>query len=652
MSLEEIYNKNDLSIRTYNICKYNDLLDIAAIVIHFEKYNTFINLRNCGRKSNSELKELCENYKKTLIINEVSFIDDEKALYKNIIDNLSISKRLLINNFIQINTLNLSNRSNNAISIYLEYNFKAKNFYEKILDNQTFKIESLQNIGDLSLKELSTYIETIKKFIISVFENEDIDEISKINIEYLLQTTFAITNIPSDVLSSNSIFKICEYLIYSHSFFDKKINEVINKTIKISQSQPDLTFDNIAKELDFSRERIRQIRSISFDKLFNKLTFLKNIEEDLYRKYNIEKEEDFILITTEISDTVNRINQTNFTKQFITFILSAYLSSNFDILGNLEDTLFVKHITARSRHNWQNIYLIKKEIKNIYDFNKLIEDIDLRLQEKIEETYRFNFKSYLSNFLIEPDYSILEKISGFCEKLINEELNLIVDIDDNIIFKRNTIKQLPEYIEDILDSVGEPSSVESIYEILESKYPGLTKSAEALRGSCHRSDKLIYFGRSSTYGLKKWETERNDIKGGTIKDIIFEYLNQREHPIHISELLDEIHRYRDITNTKSILTNLKLDVQKQFVFYNQNFVGLKIKKYNSNLTSLPKSLGKDFVKYIKNNEKILLQNFISFFADQLKISTTNTNYILHGLIENETIYITKDNELKYENTRN
>lgn len=652
MTLEEIYNKNDLSIRTYNICKYNELLDINAILAHYAKYNTFSNLRNCGTKSDIELKALCDNHIKLKDKNELIIIDDKIDLFKNIIDNLSITKRQLINTFIHINTSNLSNRSRNAISFYLEYNFKVKNFYEKILGHTTFKIEALQNIGDLSIKELSDYIETIKKFIANVYDNENIEEINKINIEYLLKTTFTLSDIPADVLSSNSIFKISHFLIYSKSLFEKKINDVINKTIKISQFQADLTFEDISKELRFTKERIRQIRSLSFDKLFEKLMFLKNIEEDLYKKYNIETEEDFIWINTEIANNINQINQTDFTPQFITYILSSYLSSKFDLLGNLEDTLFVKQINSRSRHNWRNIYLIKKEIKKLFDFEKLIEDIDSRLNEKIEETYKFNFKSYLSNFLIEPDFLLLDKITGYCEKIINEELNLIVDIEDNILFKRNTLKQLPEYIEEILETEGEPLSIESIFDILESKYPGLSKSAEAMRGSCQRSEKLIYFGRSSTYGLKKWEVERNDIKGGTIKDLIIDYLKTRESPIHVSELLEEIHKYRPTTNTKSILTNLKLDPQKQFIIYNQSFVGLKTKNYNSNLTSLPKLLGKEFVKHIKDNEKIISQDLISFFSEKLKISTKNTSYILHSLIENETISITPDNELKYENTRN
>jgi hypothetical protein len=84
MDLDEIYNKYDLSIRTYNICKDNDLLDIISIHNHYTKYDTFKNLRNCGVKSDYELKYLCKSFNSNIDYPvTTSSNSNEKHNYRN-----------------------------------------------------------------------------------------------------------------------------------------------------------------------------------------------------------------------------------------------------------------------------------------------------------------------------------------------------------------------------------------------------------------------------------------------------------------------------------------------------------------------------------------------------------------------------------------
>lgn len=123
-------------------------------------------------------------------------------------------------------------------------------------------------------------------------------------------------------------------------------------------------------------------------------------------------------------------------------------------------------------------------------------------------------------------------------------------------------------------------TVYNIYDTIELKDPGVTKSAEALRGSCQRDTNLIYFGRSSTYGLKIWENERT-IKGGTIREITEEFLLDQSEPKHIDEITDYVNKYRE-TNAKSIHANLKMEAHCRFVFFKGQLVGLKSKAYLDN----------------------------------------------------------------------
>jgi hypothetical protein len=87
-----------------------------------------------------------------------------------------------------------------------------------------------------------------------------------------------------------------------------------------------------------------------------------------------------------------------------------------------------------------------------------------------------------------------------------------LDADENIKFRRNTKKQVIEYVYEILEERNEPLTIYELFDFIEKKYPNVSKSAEALRGSCQKDSKLIFFGRSSTYGLKKWEDELKILK--------------------------------------------------------------------------------------------------------------------------------------------
>lgn len=65
----------ELSVRSNNICLWNNLNDINAIIQYYRKFNDFSGLRKCGKKSNEELIKLCHKYGYQCILktNIVSF---------------------------------------------------------------------------------------------------------------------------------------------------------------------------------------------------------------------------------------------------------------------------------------------------------------------------------------------------------------------------------------------------------------------------------------------------------------------------------------------------------------------------------------------------------------------------------------------------
>ncbi len=644
MTIEEIYYSEDISVRSFNVCNDNDLKDLTAILKHYRENRTFENLRNCGRKSNEELTALCLKYSDYDSNHFSEPLKPEKKLLTTI-TNFARTQREVVNSFIEINTNNLSNRSKNAITSFLNGNLKIRNISERILDNAKFNFQDIKNVGTKTVTELTSFFDTIIDFIEKVAEVENENDLVALRNRFFIQKTFSISSIPIEILESQSIFSLVDFLISKDVIFEKNENSIFQKAFKIYDNQPAHTLDEIAQELNISRERVRQIRKGILEKLFTNFQFLRNLDDDIYQKYSLDKNQQLINVDEDLNKLINQINKTNFSTEFNSILIYSYLQDKFELLGNLEDVLQPKTFNSRDRHNWDNFYLISQDLTNLFDFHYLADDIDKRLNDRIEETYWFHFKSYLTSFMKVEDSSLITLVLPVAEKIINKEFDLFIDLNDNIVFKRNTVKQVPEFAIEALEKLGVPSNIEEIYKLIEKDFPEITKSKEALRGSLQRTPEVIYFGRSSTYGLKKWETEKEGIKGGTIKDIILDYLENKNYPVHILELLNEVHRYRKETNAKNIITNLKLDPQNQFLIFNQSFIGLSRKSYNSKLSNLPKFLGKTITQYVKNKGRINRLNIEEYFADQLDISLVNMKYIIEYLIENNFIKIDNQNNL-------
>lgn len=644
MTIEEIFHFEYISVRAFNVCKGNDLKDLTAILKYYHEFNTFSKLRHCGRKSDQELINLCLKYIDHDDYQSIELSNQEKQL-TDVINAFTRIQREVINSFIEINTSNLSNRSKNAIVSFLNGNLKIRNISEKILANKRFNFQDIKNVGRKSITELKSYFESILDFVFKVRELDDEMELIALRNRFFIEKTFSIFSIPDKILKSQSVFEIVNFLICEGVIFEKNENIIFQRALKIYNNQHELAIDEIAREINLSRERIRQIKNNVIENLYIKLQFVKNIEDDLYQKYGIDQNQHLIRIDNDINKKINEVNDTNFTIEFNSFIVYSFISNQFELVGIIEDVIQPKSYITKGRHKWDNFYLVSKKLASKFDFNSFVDDVDRRINARNEITYGFHFKSYLTNFIRYEDSSLLSELSTVAEKIINQEFELIIDLNDDIVFRRNTIKPVTECAIEVLEELGVPSNIEDIYKHIELNYPEITKNQNALRGSLQRTPEIIYFGRSSTYGLKKWETEKEGIKGGTIKDIVLEYLEDKNDPIHILELEKEVHKYRKETNAKSIMANLKLDSHNQFIIFNQSFVGLSSRSYDSKLTNLPKFLGKTITYFVKQNGRINRSSVEIFFSGRLGISPENARYIVEHLIENQFIQIDNQNNL-------
>ena len=630
MTIDEIYKKEEISVRSYHVCKYNELHSVSDLKKYYYKNKSFEKLRNCGRKSDEELIDICNKYQDEYIENRETETKKENPL-KTIISELTRVQREVINRFIFVNTNSLSVRSKNAILLHLKNNLKVKSFTEKILLSESFNVQNIKYVGAKCVPEIEVYISIIKDFIFEVSQKRDENYLIALKNKFLIQRTFDIPLVPAEILESESIFQLTDFLLKQNAFFDKTQTIIVKQALKLFNNQKELTLDEIAEQVDLSRERVRQIRKLCLDDLFNKLLFISNFNDDLFQKYSIDVESMYVEINTDILNKINQSNNTNFSREFASYILSAYLTDSFAMVGNYEDVLQPKYFNARNRHNWNNFYLVEKELASEIDFTSLTNDISNRINDRIEESYSFNFKSYISKFLTNNNIDILDLLFPICEKIINEEFQLYLDLEENINFKRNTTKQVYEYAFEALEDLGKPSKVKEIFEKVIELHPQYATSESGIRASMKRSNGFVPIGRKSVFGLKKWESELENFKGGTIKDVIVDFLEKQNEPIHIGKILEHLGKYRQGKEARSVTTNLKVDPMKRFIIYNQSFIGLrsKINQYNEKYSNIPVQLGKTIIG--KHKKGYTVNEIKNYLKDDYNLSFEEAEYIINNL---------------------
>lgn len=720
MTLSEICDKYDLSNRSINLCLFNDFDSIEKILNYYTTHKSFINLKNCGRKSNEELIELCENFLKQKVNNRLLSKLLENSEKQMVNAPTEIEQKITL--FILEQTKLLSNRSRNGISYYLKDDFSSRNFMIKIIDNQYFRIRDIENIGEKSAFELELYIQNIKKYIQKVMGVTPLNTISKndyienslndrlfrktitnfielkiknlsersrnviftyldnkltarnfIN-KILLNNNFSVGDLTNDIGRSNGIeiieigeyisnikdyiyalknindkedyiaqknklfiksvfnisdgiaesiepfylFKILDFLLNQNKLFKENYTAIFLSVFKIYRSSTSQTLDEIGSKNDITRERVRQIRNELIEKIYEKLSFINGLDKSVEEKFNIITSSNLIEITDDLADKINDLNETEFSNEFILFVLSIYLKDSYILIGEYEDILLHKNANRRDRYNWKNFYLVSKEVESL-DFETLVNDVWRRVNERIEETYSFNFRSYISRFIKgDIDIQTIEKMVPIAEKILNDEFNLYLDIDENIIFERNTYKQNYEYAFEALEELGEPSSVTEITEKIKELYPNYETSEASVRASMKRQYGFIPIGRQSVFGLQKWENSIENFKGGTIREMVIRFLEDYNDPKHISEISEYIIRFRPNTNEKSIIQNLKMDDSQRFTFFKENYIGLNNIEYSDTYKILEQS---DIIQKKNWEERYNdLQNFI-FLHKRLPLSS-------------------------------
>lgn len=178
------------------------------------------------------------------------------------------------------------------------------------------------------------------------------------------------------------------------------------------------------------------------------------------------------------------------------------------------------------------------------------------------------------------DPASLSRIREIILPILSTELGLTPDKKGFLHFKINEGQNQYEYIRDVLSELNTLTKVADLTIAVNKKYPFLEITESAVRSAILREkDIFTTVGRSSTYGLKKWEKERKDIRGGTIRDLVEEYLEGEADPKHISEISEYVNKFRQ-TTLANVKANIELN-EERFKGFSGDYFGLPGKEYKN-----------------------------------------------------------------------
>uniref|UniRef100_UPI0040476B25 hypothetical protein n=1 Tax=Algoriphagus sp. TaxID=1872435 RepID=UPI0040476B25 len=524
MNIEEMYYSytEDLSFRSLTVCLNNNLVDLNSVLEYYEKNQTFITLRNCGKKTNSELINICLKYRKNkeftfeqqndssedllTIINNLSYeqieylnrfislnfnnlsnrsknalleflnydlcIEKLKIFFQNenefnfrsinriglnseievrlfikkisnvisIIDqpnfffiedfkrieNLSEDQIRISNKFIELNFNRLSNRSKNALNLFLNKDLSIHNVVNNFLKNHTMKIRSIKSIGIKSELEIENLINSIENFIEEISRPISERDFKFLSARIYLELEFSEKVIPNKLFDSKNAFSLIQFIVKNEFVFEGSENIIFQNSLKVFETSEKYGKKEIADELHISSERVRQIGMKIVRNLSFKFNFIIYLKEFLFDKYFSNGTHDFIFIDYNLACQINNENNTIFTKEFISFIISHSASLSFRILGDSESVLLKKINNSNKKHNWNNFYLINSNLFNFFDFDSFIKDLNLRITFKSRKVNWLNFDTYIMQFINKHDESLYLVICPIVETLIFEEFNLII----------------------------------------------------------------------------------------------------------------------------------------------------------------------------------------------------------------------------------
>lgn len=575
LSLDKLIAKHGLSVRAIHVLYDNGLTNLGVILSYMYKKKGFLTLPQIGLKTERELINMCQIY-----IFDTTVDDYFKANKTHINSHLTLkafsdTKKKLIDLFIKKEAHKLKTPVIKALKSLLNAPIDFNTIWDFFFLHKTDRW-IIPKFGKGIQLKIQGFLQLIEDYALEIVAiDDDKFEGNLFFNKAVVMSGISDGNIEPYLISIKNrqfpIFTFVNQLFLDKGLFDERDQCILRHRFDYFQGAKFMSLEDIASQLNLTRERIRQIEVRLFTKrLEQNLAFLSQLKLEILQYSNspMDTAKDYLHISDDFAHAINQSENCSFTPKLIAQILQQMYSDSH--------TLFIANPTYST-----GFYLITKDLATAFNFSTFILDIRTKINEGITADTILNIDDYLSRFLEAEEIGLLTRLQDVCKHIILEEVPkwVSLDMDGHIIFQRNTRIHLVEYVVQLLEEQNEPMLVQDMLDILRQRYPKHFATFSALQGILSReTDIIIYYGERHLYGLRKWATEREDVKAGTIQQVAADYLSMFDEPVSINEVVEYVFKYRPKSSRISIYSNLTC-AKRLFKLFKPGKMGLVDKTY-------------------------------------------------------------------------
>ena len=581
--LAQLAEIEQMSVRAYNVCNVAGLQTLEAILDHYRRVGTFAKLRNAGRLTEEELVGICTKYESR----ETPALIEEQLQTEPELNwgELTPTQMTAIERYFLMRLDALSVRAQGLLKyIVPRIDTSAAAFAEFFGERKHRQPGSFQNVGRVTITELVTLRDDLVQLARTVRDGLAEQAIFSQFVEQWVKE-FGFEE--SELLHYRQGFIVRRFPLFRfmHDLFERGRGLGERDLMLMRHRYPyylgaeKVTLEELASRLDLTRERVRQLSVAIPSKLRAMIASIGPISDFVNYEALYGRSRDLLVIDEEFAECINAREGVSFVSPFYSTIFESFLKESHDRIEEDFDAT--------------TDYLVSRELREVFDFDAYLRDLAERIEARRPEDYTLSMREHPKRFWSGEDYSLLPRVAAVCEVLAHEEFGIHSTAEGDLIFIRNTKRRMHEFIIDYLEEIGRPMHVEEMFEALKERHPGLVSSVESLRGTMLRYDRFRRYEASSTYGLKEWEEQYAHLKSGSYSDIAERYLQEFDHPRHITEVADHVMQYRS-TNRPNVIYTLKADVTERFKFFDGGMIGLTKKDYSSTNTNFRPLSGRVF----------------------------------------------------------
>jgi hypothetical protein len=446
----------------------------------------------------------------------------------------------------------LSPRSRNVMGTYLKGDEDNTLKWLPLFD-QDFPFTSIQKCGVISQVELRAFFKNLEKELLQLQAGDVQDRAWSL----FMISTCRKYGISVPVSITYSPLLLVDTILSKSDTFSATYRQTMKEMLAIYTDHPKRLTD-LTTEFAVTNERVRQVRESLVKKIAKVLAWFRD-----HRLAFVQMpvpSGSLVIVDDALRNKLNREYGVSFSRQFMAWCI-AQLDQRFSLLGVVEDVLFSSLAKHSFRHNWQYIYALSNQFP-VDKIAKTIEALDGHVRSRREMRSTLSIRDFMPKDVAakaaDPEWNAVLKT------LLHREFDLDLLADGTFKLFPNSHRHLAEYFYDILSERKKRTSGSDIVDILSEQYPEVKCNKSSVGALTWCDDRFVNYGKK-IYGLAEWHKGELWLRKGTIRDFAYEYLKKKNMPVSYTELTQYILPLRPTSSHWSIINNLKIAEDHDFL---------------------------------------------------------------------------------------